>query len=348
MLARACNIRSDGARTAPTVKTRLLARVISLAPAVVLVSLVSLFSLSSVEARAEDRQAARRHFEAGKRLFEARDYPGALREFQNAQRSWNSRTFYFNIAAVYARMGETLKAGENLHRYLKLATPRERVLPEELQRIWRLVGVLVVRTPSREAEVLVNGALVGKGEVERVVFPGPHLVTVRVAGRVVSERTLVAVAGRHETWTLLAGPFFGPKERDIGTQGPPYSKGSQGDEPPVQDGRRRGRVHLAYFATAAALAGASLAAAGGLYARARKLNQDYLEDLSQASLRTEGLAYQHATNAMLALSGASALTAVILAFFTRWRPDAERRASVLPAPTPNGLGLSFVGSFDGF
>jgi tetratricopeptide (TPR) repeat protein len=72
-------------------------------------------------ARAEqdpDTEAAQRHFEAGAAAYEDKDYPLALREFQEAQRLKPLPAFEFNIARTLDRMERFAEAIRHYERYL--------------------------------------------------------------------------------------------------------------------------------------------------------------------------------------------------------------------------------------
>jgi len=65
-----------------------------------------------------DRAAAKKHFAAGKKLYDAGKYPEAIAEFEEAQRLAPSPKVGFNIAQAYRLMGDKIKAKAAYEAYL--------------------------------------------------------------------------------------------------------------------------------------------------------------------------------------------------------------------------------------
>lgn len=272
------------------------------------------------EARAEasDVARAKRHFTAGKKSFERKDYQAALRQFTLAYEKWSNRVFHFNIAMCHAYLGQPVPAVRHLRQYLRGATPEERDLPDLLQQVQEKVGILVIQTPDAEASIAIGGQVVGHGQVEWVVEPGSHVVEIRREGQTVITRTLTVEAGKEARWTIQAVPrpaprvFVAPRERrKLGTQ---------------------------YFATLATMSAVTFGAALGLYFKTDQVNRDYLTRHTP-SLRDEGLRYQAATNALLAVSAGALVTTAVLAIFTRWKRKPERPLGVTVVPPSLGQGM---------
>ena len=78
----------------------------------------------------------------------------------------------------------------------------------------------------------------------------------------------------------------------------------------------------------------------GLGVRTRALHRDFDQNPTW-STRDEGLRYQTLTNVMWGIAGAAALSAAVIAIFTRWkRTERPNRVQVLPVLTPGGVGVT--------
>jgi tetratricopeptide (TPR) repeat protein len=66
----------------------------------------------------KDRAAARQHFAAGKKLYDAGKYPEAIAEFEQAQQLAPNPKVIFNIAQAYRLMGDKPKAKASYEQYL--------------------------------------------------------------------------------------------------------------------------------------------------------------------------------------------------------------------------------------
>ena len=111
-------------------------------------------------------------------------------------------------------------------------------------------------------------------------------------------------------------------------------------EPATDRASGRAKVHWGYFAAASGLT----VVAGGLMVWLGLETND-LEERFQAgptpSLQSRGRRYRAATNAMVGLTSAAAITAAVLAFYTRWKGKERTSARrVTPVISPGAAGVT--------
>lgn len=100
---------------------------------------------------------------------------------------------------------------------------------------------------------------------------------------------------------------------------------------------------MTYTLTFAVVAVAVAVAATGTGVKALQLNKEW-KDTGSASTRKSGMLLQGVTNALWGVSAAAAVTAAILAIFTRWKrtkPDRDQSAAldVDVGPLPGGASV---------
>ncbi len=252
------------------------------------------------------------------------------------------KNIWFNLSLIYYKLGDTVRSVQYLRLYLARASAQERSdVPNHIMAQLGKVGVLTVRMPDPKAEIWVNGAMKARGKLELVVEPGPVEVVVRLHGKVVARRKLVVAPGTMPIWELAA---FGPRPVARGATVAPGGPGA----PPRVTKRKRGlgRLHWAYFAAATAVAVAAGAAVAGLGIKVLRLKDEFDSETDEArrnELKDEGDTYRTATNAMIGVLAAAAVTAGVLAVFTRWKGSAEERATTWNFQVaPEGKGLRAV------
>jgi tetratricopeptide (TPR) repeat protein len=93
-----------------------------------------------------DREIARRHYEEGRRFYQANDYAGALKEFLQARQVMQAPALDFNIGRCQDRLEQLSDAIASYQRYVD-ATPAPADAPEVRERI----RVLQARLDARPA-----------------------------------------------------------------------------------------------------------------------------------------------------------------------------------------------------
>jgi tetratricopeptide (TPR) repeat protein len=94
-----------------------------------------------------DREIARRHYEEGRRFYQANDYVGALKEFLQARQVMQVPALDFNIGRCQDRLEQLSDAIASYQRYVD-ATPPPADAPEVRERIRVLQARLDARPPA--------------------------------------------------------------------------------------------------------------------------------------------------------------------------------------------------------
>lgn len=249
----------------------------------------------------------------------------------------------FNIALCYAMMKRNVEAATYARQYLAQVTGKDRALPKVVQEAVAAVGVVIVQAPDPTAEIYVNRVLAGKGRVEKVLSPGTVAVVVKIAGRVVAERSFQVSRGQVERWSLQDLSF--PRARRVRDRATPPRPGTSA-QPASRVGRRR--LHWAWFATFSVVAAGLAAGAGVMSMKTKQAHDDFLADRTNAALRKDGRTFETTANVLWGTAAASAVAAVALAVFTRWRAASRERPSavrLLPSVSPDGAGVSVMWTY---
>ncbi len=270
------------------------------------------------------------------------------------------RSAEFNLAIIYYKMHRPEESVHYLRHFLKAATPKERSdVPAEVMAQQSKVGVLIVRAPSDEATIWVEGRYVGQKEIELVVPPGTVRVAIKVNGKTVAHKSIEILAGTQPIWDVAAlsqaavkavrgeSSSGGQGKNQVGGSNPGGEKGAGGS--PGRS-KRRG-LHWAYFAAAAGLTVALGAATLYTGLETLKIKSDYDEAASgsqeKQDLEDKGVRYRTATNALIGVTAALAAGAVALAVFTEWKAPAKKETAsvsswrILPTVGPKGAMLTF-------
>jgi hypothetical protein len=157
----------------------------------------------------------------------------------------------------------------------------------------------------------------------------------------VGRRVMAVTAGKETVWKIANRP------RRIRRTKPlpklpiivPPPKGNGGTS------GRRGGIHWAWVTTMAIVAVGAAAGAGVMSMKTKQAYDDFLADRTNGSLRKDGLLFETTANVLWGVAAAGAVTAVMLAIFTRWRGGAKERSSAVqisPTLTPDGAGAGLT------
>lgn len=290
----------------------------------------------------QERDQARALLAEGQQRMRQQRYSDAVRLFKEAYRLWQRREIQFNLALAYLEMKDRVAAGRHLRRYLARATADEReALPQRFQLLQQQIGLVRVNTTDRRVEIWIDGRLHGAGQVEVVVLPGKHAVELRLGQSVVKRREFDVGPGREVVWD--PPPIPQPRRH----RPAPMPAPMPAPLPTLDD---RGsllpeRLHWAFFAAAAAVAMGTGSVATYTGVRTLQIRNDLKDHYTEEGVRDLDR-HRLATNVLLVVTGAAALTATLLAVFTRWRARPKRAQSVTVIPTLGpgdaGLGIQLI------
>ncbi|MCD6497486.1 MAG: hypothetical protein J7M25_04175 [Deltaproteobacteria bacterium] len=302
------------------------------------VCVLGLFLGRAEAQNAADKVQAKKLYLKGMSLFGHKQYKQAASAFLKAYRVVHIPDIEYNLAIVYYKQGDVIRAVKYLRRYLKHVSVKERqAVPGPLLDMQRRVGVLVVRVPSKNALVVVGGKVRGRGGLEMVLKPGRTTVWVRIKGRVVASKVVDILPGTEKVWELSAmRGSFGAQTHGRREFGDHHMR-SQPKKP-----IRLGRLHWGYFAGTLALALGL--GAGGLVTGLKTLDvKSKFDKTPTDDLKAQGEQYRTLTNVFIGLSAGAATAAIVLAVFTRWHPKTKEDQNpggsgfmILPSVAPDG------------
>jgi hypothetical protein len=298
-------------------------------------------------ARADDKAEAKRHFDAGVSLLKAENYEGASSSFEASLEVFPTKTALFNLANCYkalARYDEALAALFRLRRDFagRLGAEMETETVAIEKEIRNLVGSLKVEVDRPGATVLVDGREVGVSPLSKTLLlaPGSHEVTAELSGVEFGVEKVRMLAGKELTVRLKGKggaptptPALQPSQR-LRQAGPREGREPEPSPllPPGEGAGDEGALHPAWFwgtlGLTAVLGGVTI----GLDAAIGKASDEMKtgDDLERA----EGM--QAAGVTFVVLTGAAAVTTLVLAFFTDWGGEgagtAESESASLRSP----------------
>ncbi len=175
-------------------------------PPLVLALILTVWAIGRASvARADDpKAAAREHFQKGVAAFDERRFADAGTEFETAYRLSPAFVVLYNIGQVHVILGRSVDAVDAFDKYLKqgasaVSAERRREVEAEIEKQNARIGTIAVRTLPAEAEIRVDGALVGRAPLPRPVrvTAGHHTVGATLAGHAPVVRE-VDIVGRNE------------------------------------------------------------------------------------------------------------------------------------------------------
>lgn len=181
-------------------------------------------------------QRAKRLFREGNVLYERGDYPGALKLFQRAHRSWHNRRILLNIALTQEKLHDLPGAARNYERFLlqsdRRKHPRRReAVRQKLRRLQRQLGRVRLVCGQAGALVEVDGKISGLTPLPYQIYltPGPHRFVVSKKGFEVARRTAALRPAQQLELKLKLTPV-GPASRSAAPSSRPLA-GARGVEP---------------------------------------------------------------------------------------------------------------------
>jgi hypothetical protein len=283
--------------------------------------------LGAPTAHAEDTKAkASEHFEKGVALFKNQDFTAALVEFEAAYEAQPHFAVRYNVAICLYKLKRYGDAADQIQRYLseggdRIPADKKKEIEEIYAELESLVGSLTVLSSVAGARVLVNGEPrdripmlfplkldVGEYEIE-ISAEGyeSHVADIKLPGGedVVIEVDLVKIGGKK-------------------------------------------KLPVSGFATTAALTVALAAAAGITGGIALKRSKDYKDSPYDEDWQDEqksGRNLALTADILWGVTGAAALTTIILALFTDFEKDEAPDTALTIQPHLLEPGLTLGGTF---
>jgi tetratricopeptide (TPR) repeat protein len=153
----------------------------------------------------EEVQQAQARWNEGKAAFEAGNFEAARLAFKQAYSVLPHPAFLQNIGEAELRTGRMVEAARHLSQYLRASpstAPQREGAKKSLQKAAERLGTVLVETNVDEAEVRVDGELVGKSPLGSAVWyvePGEHAITVRKEGYAEASAKAYVLSGDAKT-----------------------------------------------------------------------------------------------------------------------------------------------------
>lgn len=171
--------------------------------------LVGTLYFTEPAARADPRDDAAMHFNAGVRAFEERRFADAALEFESAYGLSPAWVVLYNLGSVYAALGRPVDSVDAFERYLadggsKIDDVRRREVETEIARQRAKIAVVELSVNAAKAEIRVDSRLAGYSPLPQPLrlTEGAHVVEVRLEGGSPERRELVLRGGQRTVLTF--------------------------------------------------------------------------------------------------------------------------------------------------
>lgn len=225
-------------------------------------ALLVFFISSSIRADdlSQPSEAARQHFRRGIELYEERDFNGALAEFRRAYQLGPSFRVLYNVGQAAQELHDWVEALDAFSRYLKegkgqIPEDRRAEVEQELSKLRKRVGQLVLMSGAEGAELLVDGMYVAKTPLPGplTLNPGRRRLELRTPQGLSLPKWIDVVGGETAVVELKAPQAPVDEEDEVGAGGPASAA------PSAPSARASGSSPLwAWLATAACGVGATV------------------------------------------------------------------------------------------
>lgn len=155
---------------------------------------------------------ARAHFQRGLALLNARNYDGALAEFERSYALNPRPSVLYNIAVTLQALHRYPEAARALERYLQEATnvqpARRAEIEQVLSQLRSLIARVRVTVEPAGATVRLDGRAVGTAPLARPVEVGPgrHVIEAVVPGRPTAREEFTIASGEDRSVFLTVAP----------------------------------------------------------------------------------------------------------------------------------------------
>jgi hypothetical protein len=188
-------------------------------------------------AAAQDKAAAKKHFDNGVELMGLEDFAGAAVEFEASVEVYQTRSAMFNLAMCYKAMHRYGPALETFRSVLKtfgdeMNVEMKKEVRDNIAAINKLIGEVEIHTSVPGALVLVDGVQSGATPLSGplVLGAGEHRIRVSLQGYADQERIVTLVSGGREVVSFELAPA------GYGAAPPPPVYGGSAPPPPVHLG----------------------------------------------------------------------------------------------------------------
>lgn len=306
------------------------------------------------------KKKAYRFFSKGELLFDSGDYIKAAQAFLLAYETMPHPATLLNVAICYEKAGRAADAIEMYEKYLATSSSNDQAGRGEAEKriaeLSKQTGELVISCGMPDCKVRVDGQTRGETPITVKVSTGNHTVEALSRGVVVLSIDAAVRPGEATRVELSGMPQTGPN-RPVATVTPSHTGDAPGQvapsstdpSEPADDGDHR-HLRVPFWIASGATVAAGVVAI--VFSARFKTDVDEHKKAKTADDEDEmakwsakGQDDQLRANIMWGVTGAAALTAIVLGFVDLWPRDKHASAdeptvSLNAGPGPGaGLGL---------
>jgi hypothetical protein len=198
-------------------------------------------------AAAQDKAAAKKHFDNGVELMGLEDFAGAAVEFEASIKVYQTRSAMFNLAMCYKAMHRYGQALDVFRGVLKtfgdeMNAEMKKEVRDNIAAINKLIGEVEIHTSVPGALVIVDGIQSGTTPLPAplVLGAGEHRIRVSLQGYADQERVVALVSGGREVVSFQLAPAAAGSAPSvaIGSAPPPPVVVGSAPPPPAAAGPR--------------------------------------------------------------------------------------------------------------
>jgi hypothetical protein len=306
---------------------------------------------------AQEKDEAKEHFLKGKALVEEGAYEKAVVELKASFDLKKVPIVIYNIAICYDEMHQYADAIRYYKMYLEMKEGQDTYLAENIEKrievLGQFIGYLDVQVDQAGAEALLDGKLVGTTPLEKIfIESGNHELVIRKTGfyEIKEQVTVVSDKVEERSYTMEkivaegAVAAHGPGGAGEGKAGGKETASGEGEGGGRPSKKKLPAAPFWSMLGVTLLFTAGVAVTGGLAIRDNSAlgEMSRSEDWKPVADRRDKLALS--ADILWGAVAASAVTTLVLAFFTDFRK--EKRTSVSLAPSPGrGLIMGFERKF---
>lgn len=297
---------------------------------------VLLTALTASAQTADQRLRARKAYQLGQQRFDAEDYAGAQRSFEEAYHTLPNPVVLLSIAECQLRQGLWKQAEATFARYLEEAphdAPRRGDVAAQLSSLRSMPGTLDIQSSPSGASINVDGRDIDKTTPARLsLAPGDHVIEFYGPdGERGTAVVNVSFASEQSLHVVLEAQAQPPPEPPKVASAPDSSGGLS-----VEREARLG--HAAWALTGLAVAaGLGVAVLGPIALHKHSL---YKQEPT-LERHDQGVRITRSADALLGVAAASAVTAGVLFGVRAAKRDRGQRVAVrwTPVLSPRAMGL---------
>lgn len=298
---------------------------------------VVFFLVSAPAYTLSDKQKAKKHFLTGKAFVEEGAYEAAVVELEASYELNPVSIVLYNLGLCHDQLHRYAEAFKYYQRFLDESEGKYQKIRKKvsvrIEAINGFIGSLELNVNMKGAEVIIDDKLAGHTPLEAMLLEsGEHDIAVRKTGYLTVEKKFTVISG--ETTQLM----FDLEAAVVTVK----QKEEKDPVEPVKKKEKKKKLSPAAFAVFAGLTGAAALSLTVTGALALKKNNEvkgmYEDESGLQSIRDERDRLALSTDVLIGVAAASAVTTLVLYFFTDFKK--EKKAMVTITPSLQGRGVS--------